>query len=130
MTDYRLARGPADYAKAHDLIKEEGLAEHRLSFPTVMAWKDGEVTAVLSTTYDRNNTTIAGPLVLKSGARRSWTLIRLIDVYDSVMRSAGMKSYIFSVEKKNVEWLEKIEQTFDIKPFAEKDGNWFYERKL
>lgn len=130
MTDYRLARGPADYAKAHALIKEEGLEEHRLSFPTIMAWKDDELTGFLSTTYDKNNATLAGPLVLKSGARRSWTLIRLIDVYDSVMRNSGVKSYIFGVEKKNADWLQKIGQTFGLEPFAEKDGHWFYERKL
>lgn len=130
MTDYRLAAGPADYAKAHALMQEEGMEEHRLSFPTVMAWKDGELTGVLSTTYDQNNVTLAGPLVLKSGARRSWTLIRLIDVYDSVMRKSGVKSYIFGVEKKNADWLEKIGQTVGLKPYAEKDGHWFYERKL
>lgn len=129
MTLYRLAASPRDYAAAHDLIKAEGLPEHRLSFPTFMAWKDNELTGVLST-HIYNNMIIAGPLVLKNGQARYWTLIRLIENYERVMRHMRITSFIFSVDEKAKEWLDKIAKTYAIEPYAHQDGRFFYERKL
>lgn len=129
MTIYRLAASPRDYAAAHDLVKAEGLPEHRISFPTVMAWKDNELTGILSTYIDKN-TIYAGPLVLKKGQRRSWTLIRLVETYEKVMRSMTIKSYFFSVDKANKEWLDKISDVYELKPYTEHNGRYWYQRNL
>lgn len=129
MTLYRLAASPRDYAKAHDLIASEGLPEHRLSFPTIMAWKDNELTGLLSTHIDKD-TIYAGPLVLKSGQRRSWTLIRLVENYERIMREMKIKQFIFSVDKANKEWLDKISQTYAFEPYTEYNGRYWYKRNL
>lgn len=129
MTMYRMADGPADYAKCHKLLRDEGLPDHELSFPTIMAKKDDELTGMLATHYS-NGMIIAGPLVLKSGQRRYYTLIRLIETYERVMRAAGITSYIFSAEASNEAWLDKIDKLFHFKPYAEKDGRLFFIRDL
>lgn len=129
MTIYRLAASPRDYVAAHDLIKAEGVEQARLSFPTVMAWKDNELTGILSTYIDKN-TIYAGPLVLKKGQRRLWTLIRLVETYEKVMRDMTIKSYFFSVDKANKEWLDKISDVYELKPYTEYNGRYWYQRNL
>lgn len=129
MTHYMLAASARDYAKAQDLVKAEGLPRHTLSFPTVLAWKDGELTGLLST-YIQKDLIVAGPLVLRSGQKRYWTLIRLIENYELVMRTVGVTSYIFSVEEDNQAWLDKIDDVFHLEPYATQDGRNFYVRKL
>lgn len=129
MTTYRLAADARDYAKAHDLIKADGLEQARLSFPTIMAWKGNELTGIFSTHFVRNMI-IAGPLVLKGGAKRYWTLIRLIENYERVMRQTGVTSYIFSVDVNDKKWLDKISDVWKIEPYAEQNGRFFYMRNL
>lgn len=131
MTDYRLAAGPADYAKAHALVRGEGWEEHELSFPTIMAIKDGELVGILAT-HIVNNTIMAGPLVIKSDGekRRLWTMIRLIELYENVMREAGIKQFIFAVPKDLTTYLYQIQEVLKMTPYAEKDGHLFFERNL
>lgn len=129
MTEYRLAASAHDYMQAHKLARENNHHFESFSFPTMMAWKNGELTGILATTI-KDKMIIAGPLCLKSGQRRSWTLIRLIDAYDAIMRAAGIKSYIFAVENENRDWIDKINKTFDIHPYSYKNGMAFYVRKL
>lgn len=129
MTSYRLAASPRDYAKAHDLVKAEGIEQAPLSFPTIMAWKGDELTGFLST-YISNKAIVAGPLVLKSGANRIWTLMRLIENYERVMREMKIQSYIFSVEKKHKTWLDKIVEVYVVEPYTEHNGRFWYKRNL
>lgn len=129
MTSYRLAASGSDYAKAHKLIKAEGLEQAQLSFPTMMAWKENELTGFIST-YISNNSIVAGPLVIKSGQSRYWTLIRLIENYERVMREMRIQSYIFSVDKDQQSWLDKVNEVFAIKPYTEYNGRFWYQRNL
>lgn len=130
MTEYVLATTPNDFAAAQELIDAEGTDDATIGHPTLMAIKDGELTAVLGTHITDNNFIVAGPLVIKSGAHRFWTLIRLIDEYDRVMRGIGITQYLFSVEDSNSDWLDKIEKTFAIEPYAHERGRFFYIRNL
>lgn len=130
MTEYYLARTSQDYKACHDLVQEEGLEEHQLSFPTIMAIKDGELTGFLSTNISKKQI-VAGPLVIKSGARRYWTLIRLIERYENVMRHTGITEFIFSVDAKMSEaWLDKVYELFHFTPYTEHNGRLWFVRKL
>lgn len=129
MTEYRLAASAHDYTQAHKLARENNHTFEQFSFPTLLAWKNGELTGMLATTI-RDNMIVAGPLCLKEGQRRSFTLIRLIDNYDAVMRASGITSYIFGVENSNRDWIDKINKTFNISPYSYKNGMAFYVRKL
>ena len=127
MTEYRMADGAGDYRRCHQLIKEEGWPEHEISFPNIMAIKDGELVGLLAT-HIVDKMIIAGPLVLKRGAPRYWTLIRLIENYENVMRAAGVTRYIFAVPSHLKVYLDQIDRTFGLKSYAEKDGHKFFER--
>ena len=129
MTQYKIAASATDYRKAHELVKSEGLPDHPLNFPTVMAIQGDEVVGILGTDTS-GEFIIAGPLVLKGDRLRAFTLIRLIDFYDAVMREAGVTAYIFSVEDGNTKWIDKIDKTFSLSPYAHKDGRAFYVRNL
>lgn len=129
MTDYRLAASGRDYAKAHELIRSEGLQQEELSFPTMLAWQGNELVGCLGT-HITNKMIAAGPLTIKTDRPRYWTLIRLIENYENVMRAAGISSYIFSVEVTNTDYIDKIDKTFGLKPYAVENGHNFYIRKL
>lgn len=129
MTSYRLAASARDYAKAHDLMKAEGLEQAQLSFPTLMSWKGNELTGFMST-YISNNAIVAGPLVVKGGQNRIWTLMRLIENYERVMREMKIRSYIFSVDEKQNTWLDKIAEVFAVELYTEHKGRFWYKRNL
>lgn len=128
MTHYLLARTAQDYKKAHELIKEEGLDDAPLNFPTLLAWEDAKLVGVLGTDTSQNMI-IAGPLAIRSDKKRVFTLLRLIEKYEDVMRACQITSYVFSVEI-GTKWLDEVEKLTELKPYAEKDGRAFYVRNL
>lgn len=129
MTHYLIADTAQDYRKAHVLIQKEGMPDAPLNFPTVMAWHEGELIGVLGTDTTQNMI-IAGPLVLRSDKRRPFTLLRLIETYERVMRVCGVTQYVFSVEDKNAHWLKQITELTELTPYAQQDGRAFYVRNL
>lgn len=130
MTHYRLATAPTDYKLAHQLFKNEGIEDvDELSFPTMLAWDDGNLVGVLST-HVANKMIIAGPMVIKNDKPRYWTLIRLIEQYERVMRDAGVTSFIFSVPVDQYpEYVKQIDK-LGMKPYAQEGGRNFYVRNL
>lgn len=94
-TKYRLATSPNDYKACRALFAENHGADpdHSLTFPTVLAERNGEVVGFLST-WDDKKALIAGPLEVKGG-KNIFTFIRLIEAYENVMRSAGVTQFLF-----------------------------------
>lgn len=122
MTSYRLATTPADYRKCQALMREYR-EPVPLSFPTVMAERDGELIGFLST-HTKHGAVVAGPLVIREGLR-AFTMVRLIEAYDRVMWRAGVKSYHFHVSAANAQWREQIER-FGMTPWhTDEQGAWF-----
>lgn len=129
-TRYRIAENGADYRKAHELIKAEGEeGEFQLSFPTLLALDEGECVGVLGTNITQNYI-LAGPLVLKSDKKRTFTIIRLVELYDATMRTAGIRSFIFATDLKNKKWLEYIDNVLHLTPYSYKDGKAWFIRNL
>ena len=130
MTHYRLAVSPQDYKLAHQLFKSEGIEDvDELSFPTMTAWDDGTLVGVLST-HITDKVIVAGPMVIKNDKPRYWTLIRLIEQYERVMKQAGVTQFVFSVPvdqyPRYVEQIDKL----GMKPYAQEGGRNFYVRNL
>lgn len=94
-TIYRLARTPRDYRACRKLFEENHGAEplHNLSYPTVVAVRDGEIIGFLSTDT-RKKVIMAGPLEVKGG-KNMITFIRLIEAYEVVLRVSGVTSFMF-----------------------------------
>ena len=129
MTSYKIAENAMEYRKAHELIKSEGVVDMPLNFPTILAFDGEEVVGVLGTDVS-SGYIVAGPLVLKSDKKRTFTIIRLVEAYDYAMRSAGVKSFIFSTALENKKWLEYIDTVLECKPYCYKDGRAWFVRKL
>lgn len=129
MTDYIVARTAEDYTRCHLLLEEEGRNQDGISFPTIMAIKDDELTAVLCT-HVSDGMIVAGPVAIKGGQPRYWTFIRLIEAYENVMRGAGVTMYIFSVPNEEERYLELIHKLLGIEPYAEVEGRKFFDRRL
>lgn len=94
-TKYRLATSPADYKACRALFADNHGADptNSLSFPTVMAERDGALVGFLST-WSSKKALIAGPLEVKGG-KNIFLFIRLIEAYENVMRIAGVKRFLF-----------------------------------
>lgn len=126
---YRLAVSGADYKLAHDFIKSQGIPDEPLNFPTMIAEDDTGVVAVLGTDTSQNQI-VCGPLVLKQDRKRIFTLIGLIEAYDSVMRNAGVTEYIFAVDDTDGVYRSRIKDLTGIEPYANENGKDFFVRKL
>ena len=124
MTTYRLAVGPADYKKCRALMAEfiEPVA---LSFPTVMAERDGKLIGFLAT-QPRKEAVIAGPLMLRE--RSPFVTLRLLEAYDNVMRAAGITAYHFYVKNGN-QWREQVER-LGFEAWSHDEGGAWYRRTL
>lgn len=129
MTEYRLAMGGDDYRRAHELMTAEHMEQDELAFPTMMAWKDNELTGFIST-HISNDLIVAGPMVIKSGRPRYWTLIRLIENYETVMRDIGITAYVFSIDASDEKWTQDIWDIYGTRPYAERDGRKFFVRNI
>jgi len=124
---YKIARNPGDYSRAHALMRSEGFAKQRLSFPTLLALDEG-VVGVIGTNIT-NNMILAGPLVIKSDRRRIVTAIRMVEMYEVAMKGLGIKTFIFGVDQGS--FLEKLIERYGyLPPYAEEEGKKFYIRRL
>ena len=128
MTLYRLATSAQDYRKCHALLKAEGLS-YKLSFPTVMADRDGDIVGFLSTA-PRKDAVIAGPLFIRGDMRgQGFLTLRLGEAYENVMRAAGIREYLAVVDPGNERWTEALDAA-GLEPMGEHDGRLWFKRRL
>lgn len=127
-TLYRLAHSPKDYGACHWLAAQREMPVKRLSWPTVVAERDGEVIGFLAT-QPRDDAIVAGPLAVGDVPRPLITIIRLIDAYENVLRAAGVSSYLFAVERDNPEWQALIDKAGEMQPHkTTEDAVWYLRR--
>ena len=86
MTLYRLATTPADYRKCHKIIKP---LAWKLSYPTVMAERDGDLLGFLSTLRHPKRV-VAGPIHAPNGI----VMLRLAEAYENFLWTAGVRVYL------------------------------------
>ena len=131
-TRYRLAHSPADYRKAHTLAR---LVDERLdgpmTFPTVLADRDGTVVGVLGSAPDKNFL-VAGPLaIMPDLPSKGPVLMRLIEAYENLASWLGIDRVLFRVHTdESSRWVESVSRLYHIEPYAIKDGWAWFERKL
>jgi hypothetical protein len=129
MTDYKIAQTAYDYKRCHGLLLKVGRDQPGITFPTIMAEKDGELTGVLCT-HISNKMIFAGPVAIRDDAPHYWTFIRLIEAYENVMRTAKITTYLFAVPKTETKYLELIEKVLELKPYGEAEGHLLFDRRL
>ena len=126
MTTYRLATTPADYRKCRALVRQHD-SPKPMTFPTVMAVRDGQVIGVLGT-QKRDDMIVAGPFVLAH--KSPFVVLHLLDAYDLVMRRAGIVAYHFYIDPGNAHWQAQVERLGFTAWSRDEAGGAWYRRSL
>jgi hypothetical protein len=110
-------------------IYENFELDRRMGWPVVVAERKGKIIGFLGT-QDRKEMVVAGPLEVAI-KNKGFVVMRLIEAYDNLMRSLGMKEYWFSVDaKNNVKWEGQVKDSgFCAKIEDIGDESW-YKRQL
>lgn len=94
--------------------------------PTVVAEsKNGEIKGIMGT-VDRQDAVVGGPIIAKSGV----IALRLILFYETVLKSLGVKIYLFSVSAKEVKWIHAILKTGRAEIINQVDDAVWFRRAL
>ena len=128
MTEYTIARPGVDYRRCHELIRSHDASlDHRISWPTVMAYRDGELVGLLATTQSRHGL-VAGPLLVSDEIHvKSFVGLRLIETYDTLMRDIGVKAYLFSMKQAAI---GMVQRGSGLIPYSLSNGQAWYVRQL
>ena len=103
-TEYRLATSD----DMVDIYEHFDITE-RIGWPVVVAVREDKVVGFLGT-QDRTDTVAAGPLEINL-ENKAFVCLRLVEGYDRVMRSMGLKHYWFSVDETDAEkWLQQVQE--------------------
>jgi hypothetical protein len=129
---YRLAEGQPDYQLCRELMAEEHFDEQDIDFPTILALDDNnEVIGFLATT-PHEEMVLAGPLVMRHDERRPRTAMRLMDLYQTMLRGLGMHSIIFGLDPRFDLLKNMLERYYPhIQPYGQgADGKIYYSWPL
>lgn len=92
-----------------------------IGFPTVFAREGERITGILAT-QEREDSVIAGPFE----AETPLTALRLLEMYEAILRGLGISAYWFHVEHSNAEWLETVRRSQNAVQIDEDaEGIWF-----
>lgn len=126
-THYDLIYQKSDYRLAHNFMKSVGQEKIPLTFPTIMASREGEVVGMIGT-RPHKDAIIAGPLLVNL-PHPQVVILHLFDSYELVMRKLGVEAYHFSIDKSNEQWKHIVEKALSLEPYGETDEYW-YRRSL
>lgn len=125
--EYYVAVSSSDYKQCHMLARAEGIESKSLTYPTIMAKKDGQLIGFVST-YTVDDMVAMGPLVLKSDRPHPMIALRLIEAFDTVMQGIGIEWYIFYVGVDSN--LKSIADRLGMTMYAAQHGKAYYLREL
>lgn len=126
-TDYHLAKNPREYRRCRTLLSKEGISQ-TLSYPTVFAERGGEVIGVLGT-IPNNDMIVAGPLVIRTEGNTAILALRLIEAYELVLKSSGVKFYNFGIETTQETWISAAVRAGAVKR-TEVDGTVWFQKDV
>ena len=127
-TEYKLAT-TADYVKCHTLMRDLGEIDAPIRWPTLVAKRGKKVVGFLGTIPSKE-AVIAGPLAvdLEEIENPAFVALRLFDLYDQILYTAGIEVYLFTVEVGNKKQISLIERSFGLEPYTEQDGMAWFRR--
>ena len=104
MTSYNIALTDADYKKAAMFFGEGGQDGRGITFPTIIAERDGTVIGAMAT-KDRDDMVVAGPILVSVPNRNNGIVtLRLTEAYERALRASGVSRYLIHVERKLHNW--------------------------
>ena len=126
-TLYRLARPGGEFNKLYAMVRRSRYPMQKLEWPVVVAVRDGDIIGFIAT-HPRDDAIVAGPLLLKD-ERNPFVFMRLVQAYENVLQCAGVKSYLFNVEKSNFSYIHSV-QAVGVPLIAEDDNTMLFKREL
>jgi len=126
-TLYRLATDD-DMPYIDGLIEDSDIPSNELGFPVIVAERSGEIVGVVARNAEAEDMILIEPLVSYSHI----TTMRLIESLDNILTLAGVKEYLFRVEKDNNKWLAILNKmnTTAIPLGEGKEGDLWFKRRL
>jgi hypothetical protein len=109
MTHYYLADTSVHYKKAHAFLRGRREDVDRLCFPTIIAERDEEVIGIISR-RDEKFGIVAGPMVVAVD-RPQFVLLKLADMFEKVLKTLGITTYMFAVDSLHEQWVDIINKT-------------------
>jgi len=130
MTTYRLASTPSDYRECRTLASKTEY-DAPMMWPTVMAERDDKLIGMLGT-LKSDEAVIAGPVAFNGiGWReRVHTLIAMVDLYDGVMKKAGMVEYLFAIPGHMTRYIAQAKRYMGDQFAIDDDGEHWFRRRL
>lgn len=127
--EYKVAATDDDYKLCYDLMKTEKVDHVDLELPTVMALDDDEQLMGFLGTHTNNDMIFAGPLVLAD--KNVLIAYTLCELYETAMRSLGVKAYIMTTEDGNfMDLAIKRYNPPNLEQYAREGSRTFYIRRL
>ena len=121
MTIYRLAKSPEDYDKCREKFREKFAGEEisTIKYPTVIAERNGDMVGFLSS-YD-----VPGYSVGAVQADSVHVLMKMFNIYDSVVKSLGKFYYIIHINKDNKTAKRMLDNWKNV-TFHKKNGKYLW----
>ncbi len=99
--------------------------DDELSYPTIMAVRDGKAIGMISTASGKENL-FATHIIAKT----IFVCIGLYELYENTLSNMGVNHYLFNIDKRNAKLIKAVEKLFGLKPFGETDKQLFYARRI
>lgn len=97
----------------------------RLGWPTVLA-KDGDQVKGFLSTQDLPDSVVAGPFRAESPL----IALRLVQMYETILKGLGLSAYWFHVEHGNYRWLEIVRRAEGYEEIATTETGVWFKRNL
>ena len=135
-TTYRLALGQDDFKKVYSTLKKWKVPNYQRSFvtPTCIAERDGKIVGVVTTGDPAERHAVVCDRVALDPKldrqARMWTALRIVEMYDQVMKGLGMRWYHIPVDTKNQKGVDFIRRILGIEPYNVGETTTWFKREL
>ena len=124
-TVYRLACSPEEEQAARAFL-DERLPSRTVEFPIITATREDRLVGVLATSTDQG-AIVAGPLAVEG--RSPFVALRLIDVYERIMRMTGVDAFYFHLAPEDNSWRRAVAK-IGLEPFHQDAAGAWFKRSL
>ena len=124
-TQYHLATTSHDYRRCNEFLRGAEVEYKHLSFPTVMAERDGGIVGIVST-QPRKDLVVAGPMHVGVDGNPSFVFMRLVECYERVLKLAGVTFYHFFTSGKMLDNLSRLGEEWSVEKVpGDGETSWF-----